>query len=153
MDAEELFKIAAQAVKDKQRIYDYQTEKINATVKNQKYQPSVAGQTSKSPMESIDQMLDKQLKVFDEREKECDYIIDIAWVVLEQLSRRRSVELEQILSARYMFNESWTKIAHAHGYKSHNTAIAKAKQAIEWLDYHFEFSYSSNGKIVAMPIV
>ncbi|WP_028263926.1 hypothetical protein [Atopobium fossor] len=153
MDAEELLKIAAQAVKDKQRIYDYRTEKINSTIKNQKYQPSVAGQTTSSPMDSIDQMLDKQLHVFDEREKECDCIIDTAWNVLEQLSRRRSVELEQILSARYMFNESWTKIAHAHGYKSHNTVISKAKQAIDWLDYHYQFSYLPTGQINVIPLV
>ena len=153
MNAEEVLLIAARAVKDKQRIYDYRTEKINATVKNQKYRPSVAGPTSKSPMESIDQMIDKQNKVFNEREKECDCIIDTAWDVLEQLSRRRSVELEQILSARYMFDESWTKIAHAHGYKSHNTAVAKAKQGMEWLDCHFDFAYSSDGKIVATPVL
>lgn len=153
MDAEDLLKIAAQAVKDKQRIYDYRTEKINETVKNQKYQIRTTGNSTSTPMSSIDQMLDKQLKVFNEREKECDCIIDVAWDVLEQLSRRRSIELEQILSARYMFDESWTKIAHAHGYKSHNTAVSKAKQAIEWLDYHFAFAYAANGKIIATPIL
>ncbi len=141
MNTQNFFETVASAARDLEEIKAQYDCQYDAFVHNQRYAERVQTGSNSSFENQLINVLDKKNLILQNRYKECEYVLSQGWTVLELVAQNHSIEYEQVLEARYIFNASYTQIAAERKYKSHNSARKKVQDALTWVSQNVKQDY------------
>ena len=148
MDFRDLFHLAARAATDLERC-NRQIAAMWETVTSPsgiRYDSVKSkGGIPSDPMNAVDSMIERELKIRQGRAKECEAILDAAWDAVGIVSADLSDASAQVLSEHYLFGYTWNQVAESIGRRSRTTPKDMADVALDWLDSYCEVYEDSEG--------